>query len=115
MKSLKLVLSVIITSLLAVGCSMGELSEENATAAALKFAKRNAEENNLNISQNELKVVQTERVDKMNKWVIYIDYPEARNHDEIKLSPSGWVSVSDNKKVLGYNFTLWGGEHNPGE
>jgi hypothetical protein len=46
----------------------------------------------------------------VNKWVVYIDYPDARNPDEIKLSPPGWVSVSDNKKVIGYNFTLWGGE-----
>jgi hypothetical protein len=115
MKSLKLVLSVIISSLLVLGCSMGELSEENATAMALEFAKSDAEENNLNLSQNELKVVQTERVDKMNKWVIYIDYQKVRNPDKTKLLPSGWVSVSDNKKVLGYDFTLWGGEHNPDE
>jgi hypothetical protein len=82
-----------------VGCSIGNLSEEDATTIALEFAKANAQENNLNISTDELRFIQAERVDKVNKWVVYIDYPDARNPDEIKLSPPGWVSVSDNKRL----------------
>ena len=111
MKYLKLLSSIIVILLFVVGCSIGDLSEEEATTIALDFAKNNAVENNLNISINELKVIQTERVDKMNKWVIYIAYPDTQSSDDVKLSPSGWVSVSDNKKVLGYDFALWGGGH----
>jgi PBP1b-binding outer membrane lipoprotein LpoB len=83
LKLFKWLLSIIVISFLITGCSSGKLSEEEATTIALEFAKTNAQENNLNISPEELKLIQTERVDKMDKWVVYIDYPNVRNHDEI--------------------------------
>jgi hypothetical protein len=105
MQLFKWLLSIIVISLFIAGCSVGKLSEEDANTIALEFAKTNAHDNNLNISRNELKIIQTERVDKMDKWAVYINHPKAHDPNEVKLSPPGWVSVSDNKKILGYNFS----------
>ncbi|MDQ0257552.1 hypothetical protein J2S74_005010 [Evansella vedderi] len=112
MKSFKLFSSIIAICLLfIVGCSINNLSEDEAITIALEFAKTNAQENNLNIPSDELWFIQSDRIDKKNKWAVYIGYPEASNSDEIKLPSLAWVSVSYNKKVLGYDFTPWGGEY----
>jgi hypothetical protein len=115
MKKLKWLLLIIVILSFITGCSAGKLSKEDVNTIALEYVKANADENNLDVYQNKLTIGQTDRIDKLNKWVVYINYSESHDSNKLELFSPGWVSISDTKKILGYDFSLWGGEHNPEE